>query len=201
CYFNQGKMDKVNAALRWILADGSGAVFMKGADSSSGDSRRILDTYVESVGGGRPVGMRAGGAAADLMERGCQIPELYAEGKHHLWQDFSAVNDSAAPLLLEGILRFTAKAGINPSKVDHYVVSIPSLKLYEDHIPEFLKKLGITEKQIQFRCARVGYTGGAATLIHLDQMARSGELEPGQTVVVHAVESSKWMTAGFAVRW
>ena len=29
CYFNQEKMDKVNAALRWILADGAGAVVLK----------------------------------------------------------------------------------------------------------------------------------------------------------------------------
>jgi hypothetical protein len=32
-------------------------------------------------------------------------------------------------------------------------------------------------------------------------MVRSGELKPGEMVVVHAVESSKWMTGGFAVRW
>jgi hypothetical protein len=37
--------------------------------------------------------------------------------------------------------------------------------------------------------------------LHFDEMVRSGELRPGQLAVVHAVESSKWMTAGFAVRW
>ena len=81
------------------------------------------------------------------------------------------------------------------------MVSIPTYKLYEDNIPSFLEKLHITQDQIQFRCSRVGYVGGAATLVHLDQMARTGELKPGQLAVVHAVESSKWMTAGFAVRW
>lgn len=203
CYFNQPKMDKVNAALRWILADGAGAVIMRADESAASNGERgiVLDTFVESVGGGRPLGMRAGGAAADLMDRTCQIPELYCEGKHHLWQDFNAVNDSAAPLLLEGLLRFTSKLGIPSSSVDHYVVSIPSLKLYEDHIPAFLDKLGITREQIQFRCGRIGYVGGAATLVHLDQMVRAGEIKPGQLVVVHAVESSKWMTAGFAMRW
>lgn len=200
CYFNQPKMDKVNAALRWILADGAGAVLLRACDEPNG-SRRIIDTFVESVGGSRPAGMKAGGAAADLMEKNCQIPELYDAGRHHLWQDFNAVNDSAAPLLLEGLVRFTSKLGIPSGKVDHYVVSIPSLKLYEDHIPAFLDRLGITREQIQFRCARIGYVGGAATLVHLDQMVRSGEIKPGQLVVVHAVESSKWMTAGFALQW
>jgi 3-oxoacyl-[acyl-carrier-protein] synthase III len=200
CYFNQSKMDKVHAALRWILADGSGAVLLQASDNGDG-GHRVIDTFVESVGGGRQAGMKAGGAVADLMSSACQIPELYAEGKHHLWQDFNAVNDSAAPLLLEGLKRFTTRLGIDSSTVNHYVVSIPTLKLYEDHIPAFLDRLGIKREQIAFRCARVGYMGGAATLVHLDQMVRSGELRPGELVVVHAVESSKWMTGGFAVRW
>jgi len=200
CYFNQPKMDKVHAALRWILADGAGAVLLQ-AGKSGTEKPEVIDTFVESIGGDRPAGMMAGGAALDLMDRTCQIPELYAEGKHHLWQDFNAVNDSAAPLLLEGLAKSTERMGIPSASVDHYVVSIPTLKLYEDHIPAFLKRLGITKEQIQFRCGRVGYVGGAATLVHFDQMMRSGELKPGQLAVVHAVESSKWMTAGFAVRW
>jgi 3-oxoacyl-[acyl-carrier-protein] synthase III len=200
CYFNQPTMDKVNAALRWILADGSGALVLK-ASNPGGEGHQILDTFVESVGGGKTPGMKAGGGAADVLRQDYQIPQLYADGKHHLWQDFSAVNDFAAPLLLAGLQRFTERMQMDSSKVDHYVVSIPTYKLYEDNIPSFLDKLRITRDQIQFRCGKVGYVGGAATLVHLDQMARSGELKPGQTVVVHAVESSKWMTAGFALRW
>jgi 3-oxoacyl-[acyl-carrier-protein] synthase III len=200
CYFNQPKMDKVNAALRWILADGAGALVLKAAEDGA-PGHVIMDTFVESVGGGRPPGMKAGGAAADLIKTDCQIPELYAEGKHHLWQDFTAVNDLAPRLLLEGLLRFTERMQLDTSTVEHYVVSIPTYKLYEDNIPSFLDKLRITRDQIQFRCGRVGYVGGAATLVHLDQMVRSGELKPGQLAVVHAVESSKWMTAGFALRW
>ncbi len=200
CYFNQPQMDKVHAALRWILADGAGAVLLQAGNAN--DSRpRIIDTFVESIGGDRPAGMMAGGAALDLMDPARQIPELYAAGKHHLWQDFNAVNDSAAPLLLEGLARFTSRMGIPSETVDHYVVSIPTLKLYEDHIPAFERRLGISRNQIQFRCGRIGYVGGAATLVHFDQMMRSGEFKPGQRAVVHAVESSKWMTAGFAVQW
>jgi 3-oxoacyl-[acyl-carrier-protein] synthase III len=200
CYFNQEKMDKVNAALRWILADGAGAIVLKAAEDGA-PGHTLIETFVESVGGGRPPGMKAGGAASDLMRTDQQIPQLYAEGRHHLWQDFTAVNDYAPRLLLEGLLRFTTKMQLDTSTVDHYVVSIPTYKLYEDNIPSFLDKLRITRDQIQFRCSRVGYVGGAATLVHLDQMARTGELKPGQLAVVHAVESSKWMTAGFAVRW
>lgn len=202
CYFNQAKLDKVHAALRWILADGAGAVVLRaGQPGEESNGHQVIGTFVESVGAGKPAGMVAGGAAADLVRSGHQIPQMYAEGGHHLWQDFTAVNDNAAPLLLEGILRFTAKMRIDTKTVDHYVVSIPTTNLYEDHIPAFLDKLGVAREAIKFRSGEVGYCGGAATLIHLDDMVRSGELKKGQLAVVHAVESSKWMTAGFMVRW
>jgi 3-oxoacyl-[acyl-carrier-protein] synthase-3 len=200
CYFNQSRIDKVHAALRWILADGAGAVLLQGVNNGT-QGHRIIDTYVESVGAGKPAAMTAGGAAADLMKASHQIPQLYENGRHHLWQDFTAVNDNAAPLLLEGIARFVERLGLDSSAIDHYVVSIPTTKLYEDHIPKFLERLGITEEQIKFRSRKIGYVGGAATLVQLDEMVRSGELQQGQTAIVHAVESSKWMTAGFAVKW
>jgi 3-oxoacyl-[acyl-carrier-protein] synthase III len=145
--------------------------------------------------------MTAGGAAADLIKVGRQIPQLYEEGCHHLWQDFTAVKERAGRLLLNGVLRFTQQLGMAGTEIDHFVASIPTRDLYEAHIPAFTDKLGITREQAKFRSARVGYCGGATPLLHLDDMVRSGELRSGQVALVHAVESSKWMTAGFAVRW
>jgi len=65
----------------------------------------------------------------------------------------------------------------------------------------FLEHFGITRDQMKFRAENTGYCGGASLLLHFDEMARDGEMKPGETVVVHSVESSKWMTAGFVVRW
>ncbi len=200
CYFNQAKMDKVHAALRWILADGAGAIVLQ-ANENGKPGHEIIDTFVESVGAGRPAGMTAGGAATDLMKASRQIPQLYEAGTHHLWQDFSAVNDYAAPLLLQGLCNFTEKLKIDPSSVNHYVVSIPTRQLYEDQIPLFLDRLGITRDNIKIRSEEIGYCGGAATLLHFDEMVRTGEIKSGDLAIIHAVESSKWMTAGFAVRW
>ncbi|MCZ6699523.1 MAG: 3-oxoacyl-ACP synthase III family protein [Planctomycetota bacterium] len=200
CYFNQAKMTKPHAALRWILADGAGAVVLRAGENGT-PGHALLGTHVESVGANRPAGMTAGGAAADLVKAERQIPQMYDSGAHHLWQDFTAVHENAAPLLLEGICRAIEKHQIAPESVDHYVVSIPTRQLYDQHIPAFLDRLKITPDKIKFRSGEIGYCGGAATLIHLDDMVRSGELRDGQLVVVHAVESSKWMTAGFIVRW
>ena len=199
-YFNQLKMNKVNATLRWILADGSGALVLKATEKTDSD-QKIIDTYVESVGGNHPPGMTAGAAASDLMKVDSKIPDYYENGSHHLWQDFSAVNKFAGPLLLDGICRFLEKIGVEPHTVDHYVISVPSQKIYEDNTRKFLKRLGVPLNKIKFRSENIGYCGGATTLIHFDEMIRSGEIKQGDFVVVHAVESSKWMTAGFAVRW
>lgn len=200
CYFNQKRMDKVNAALRWILADGAGAIVLQ-AGQNGIEGREVIGTYVESVGGGLPAGMTAGGGAVDLIQADHQIPGLYEEGCHHLWQDFNAVKERAARLLLNGVLRFVQQLGIPPNEVDHYVASIPTRDLYEAHIQSFEDQLGVGRERMKFRASGVGYCGGATPLLHLDEMVRSGELKPGQLVVVHAVESSKWMTAGFAVQW
>src|SRR5690606_8451585 len=85
CYFNQAKMDKVHAALRWILADGAGALVLTAAEPGA-KGHEIIGTFVESVGAGKPAGMTAGGAAADLMDVTRQIPQMYENGTHHLWQ-------------------------------------------------------------------------------------------------------------------
>jgi 3-oxoacyl-[acyl-carrier-protein] synthase III len=200
CYFRQDKMDKVHAALRWILADGSGAVLLKAGEPGA-EGHELLETFTESVGYNRSPGMSAGIGMGDMLVFDKQIPEVHVEGNHHLWQDFNAVNRDAGPLLMHGISTFCQRLGIKPATVSHFVVSIPTAQLYEDNLPRFAETLGIKQEQAKFRSEHVGYTGGAATLIHFDEMVRTNEIQPGQTAMVHAVESSKWMTAGFYVRW
>jgi len=202
CYYNQSRINKKQASLRYILADGSGAAFLQAMDPGSNHvQHELLGTYVESVGGEMPAGMTAGGGVADLIEAEHQIPHVFEFGSHHLDQDFSAVNRSAGKLLFEGLVRMTEVLGISPQKVDAIVASIPTRQLYEDNIELFTEYFRITRDQLKFRAGRTGYCGGTSLLLHFDEMVRSGEIKPGQTILLDSVESSKWMTAGFAVRW
>jgi 3-oxoacyl-[acyl-carrier-protein] synthase-3 len=202
CYFNPHKISKNQAALRYILADGAGAVVLR-AEPDRGEpaAHEVLGTYVESVGGSRLPGMTAGGGVSDLIEWGDPVASVYERGGHHLDQDFAAVNRHAGPLLLEGVSRLLDTLRLAPGQIDHFVLSIPTMQLYNDNRARFADRLGVIEERMKFRSAHAGYTGGAAILLHLDEMVRSGELRPGQTVLLHSVESSKWMTAGFVVRW
>ncbi len=203
CYFNQARMTKTQAALRYILADGSGALLLEAADDAGQGTapHEVLGAYVESVGGKRKPGMTAGGSIADLMDHDGQIVGLFERGDHHLDQDFVAVSRDAARLLFEGAMRMIESLGLDPKEIDHYVFSIPGEQLYKDSIELFTRCFGVHHERARFRGRNSGYCGGASLLVHLDEMVRSGELQAGETVVVHSVESSKWMSGGFAVRW
>ena len=203
CYFNQPQMNKTQATLRYILADGSGAVLLEAQDEAGEQPLpgEVLGAYVESVGGKLKPAMTAGGGVQDIMSGANPAKEVWERGSHHLDQDFFAVNRDAAPLLLEGVVRMLDSLKMDPSEINHFVWSIPTMQLYDGNISRLSERLKATPEQMKFRAAECGYTGGAAILIHLDEMVRSGELNRGQNVVLHSVESSKWMSAGCVLHW
>lgn len=202
-YYNQDKVTRTQCALRHVLADGSGAVFLETTDEvdSSGGARQVLGTYIESVGASSTPGMTGGLGAVDLMGPGSPVPWLYSEGRHHLDQDFDAVNAKAVPLLVQGFTRMLESLKIDPGAVDHYVFSIPSKQLYEANLEKTAASVGFAPERAKFRARHTGYCGGASILLHLDEMSRSGELRQGDVVVLYSIESSKWMSGGFVVRW
>jgi len=203
CYFNQPRMSKTQATLRYILADGSGAVLLE-AQEDKGQERlpgEVVGTYVESIGGKRKPAMTAGGGVLDIMNGANPALAVWEQGSHHLDQDFFAVNRDAAPFLLQGVEHMLEKLKIDTGGVDHYIWSIPTMQLYDGHIGTICDRLNARPDQMKFRAADCGYCGGAAILIHLDQMVRAGELQRSQRAVLHSVESSKWMSAGFVLDW
>lgn len=202
CYFNQPQMGKTAAALRYILADGAGALLLETApgDAAEAPPLEIIGTFVESRGGNMEPAMTAGGGVSDLTDLDNPIEACYRQGLHHLNQDFAAVNRYAGPYLLDGILLMLDELGIDSSTVAHYVASIPTMQLYEANGEQIQNRLRIKLDRMKFRARNTGYCGGASVLLHFDEMVRNGEIQRDELVVLHAVESSKWMTAGFVIR-
>jgi 3-oxoacyl-[acyl-carrier-protein] synthase-3 len=201
CYFNQPMMNKNQAALRYILADGSGALVLEAVEVDNGAPvpHEIIGTHIESVGGKLPPAMTAGAGVADLLEY--EARSVFERGTHHLDQDFTAVAQNAAPRLMAGVARMLEGLKIDPRTVDHFVYSIPNKSLYDNNLEKITKPFDATPEQVKFRAEHTGYVGGASILLHFDEMVRAGEFKSGQTIVLSSVESSKWMTAGFVVRW
>ena len=55
--------------------------------------------------------------------------------------------------------------------------------------------------ELENRRAKRGYTGPAAIAITLDELLRAGSLSDGKFVLSFVTESSKWMNAGFLLRY
>ncbi|MBI5866380.1 MAG: 3-oxoacyl-ACP synthase III family protein [Planctomycetes bacterium] len=201
CYYNQPMMSKTQAMLRYILADGAGALLLESRPAEYDGVHELLGTFVESVGGSRAPGMTAGGGVVDAASGQSPAAKVWEHGSHHLDQDFAAVNRDAGPFLLNGVVRMLASLGLDSKTIQHYIWSTPTLQLYKDNIEAFCDKLHATRDQMKFRAARTGYCGGASILIHFDEMVRSGELRQSERVLLHSVESSKWMSAGLVVQW
>ncbi|MGA1632290.1 MAG: 3-oxoacyl-[acyl-carrier-protein] synthase III C-terminal domain-containing protein [Phycisphaerales bacterium] len=196
-FLHQPSLTRSQALLRWILSDGAGAIVLRGEDADVA-GHELLGTHVESTGGSLPAAMTAGLGAGDLRRAACEPTEAILAGLHHLDQDFEAVDRLAVETLEAGTERLLARLGLSRGDIDHFVFSTPTTQLFESAAS---RREGIPAERIRFRCAESGYCGGAAVLVHLDEMARSGELRAGQRVVCASVESSKWMTGGFVARW
>lgn len=200
-FFNQSKMTKTQAALRYILTDGAGAIVLQAAEPSSDEplAGELLGTYVESVGFDRPPAMTAGGGVADLFNFG-NLRDIFDHGAHHLDQDLALVSREAADYLFESVERHVAALGLPPESVAHLVASVPSVQQYEANTERFRALLPTVQAAAEFPFRHTGYCGGAAVLVALNDLIRSGRLLPGQTALIHAVESSKWMAGGFSLR-
>lgn len=201
-YYNQAKMTKTQAALRYILTDGSGAIVLEGVDASSGEvvPRELVSTYVESVGFDRPSAMTAGAGIADLVQ--CDdFQGVFREGTHHVDQDLPTVSRVAPDYLLEAVKRHVEATGLPREDVTRFVASFPSVEQYAANAAQFEEYFPAVRRAETFPYRNTGYCGGAAVLVWLAELARTGNVEPGEVVLVQAVESSKWMSGGFAIRW
>jgi 3-oxoacyl-[acyl-carrier-protein] synthase-3 len=194
----QPAMTRSQALMRWILSDGAGALVLRAADDPDAPGHELVEAHTSSIGGKLPPAMTCGLGARVMQTRRVGMAELVQHGLHHLDQDFAAVSAHSAGRLEELLLGFAAALELKPDDIDHYVLSIPTLKLYEDA----RSRIGYLDwERCPFRSAESGYCGGASILVHLDEMARSGRISPGERAMCYSVESSKWMGGGFLVRW
>lgn len=191
-------MTTSQALMRWILSDGAGALVLRGVDDPQTPGHELVEAHASSIGGRLPPAMTCGLGARSMRVRQVGLRGLAELGLHHLDQDFAAVSAFSATRLEELLLGFASALQLTPGDIDRYILSIPTVKLYDDA----RARIGyLPWERCPFRCGASGYCGGAAILVHLDEMARSGALQPGQLAMCYSVESSKWMGGGFLVRW
>jgi 3-oxoacyl-[acyl-carrier-protein] synthase-3 len=197
-WLSQPAMTRSQALMRWILSDGSGAMVLRAADDPEAPGHELVEAHAMSIGGTLPPAMTCGLGARLMRTQRVGLADLVAQGLHHLDQDFGTVSEFSAARLEALLLDFANVLDLKHDDIHHYVLSIPTVKLYEDA----RKRIDYLDwDRCPFRCATSGYCGGASILVHLDEMARGGALRPGELAMCYSVESSKWMGGGFLVRW
>jgi 3-oxoacyl-[acyl-carrier-protein] synthase III len=198
-HYNQELVKKEDLFLRYFLCDGAGAFLLR-VDSEKREGFYLEDTYMESVGGKKPSAMYTLWPAYYLNPK-----EVYEKGYHHLKQMFQKelkehFHEEGGTVFFHGVKRMINKYNLDLSKLRYFQINMPS-KHVVDLIIDECNKLNIHKNQIYSSIKKMGYPGPPAALIALDKIMREEKLEDGDLILSFVTEVSKFMQAGFTVRY
>jgi 3-oxoacyl-[acyl-carrier-protein] synthase III len=200
-YYNPALVDKEALFLRWFLSDGAGAALLT-CDPARSVGLQVEATYIESVGGKRPSLMFNERPAYWLNPR-----DEYERGLHHLRQRFRNALSSGlfrepdgGSVFFNGLKRMIARERIPVERVRILQVNMPTKHII-DSIMDECATIGIPRSALFTRLDRLGYCGPPMVLIGLDEVVRTAELETDDRVVSFVTEVSKFMQAGYSMRY
>ena len=202
---NQKKLTRHQAMIRWFLCDGAGAMVLQRDDLTDGKGLRMLDTMIESVGIAEEPHMYTNIGA------GTRIKYAYENGDHHLTQNFNQVSNIGPQFFMDGLKRFANQIGIDPSNSDdvesiqYFLANVPTDHLVDIGMDVAKQEWGLALEHFQrvlySTVSNRGYMGPVAILVTLDELVRKVGLNDGDLVASFVTESSKWMNAGFMMRY
>ena len=200
-YYNQKLIDKESLFLRWFLSDGAGALVLSSDQALSG-GYEIEDVYTESIGGKRPSLMY------NLRPACCLSPvDEYNRGLHHLRQNFR--NELATSVFREpdghsvffaGLQRMLSRGLIPVEKIRYFQVNMPTRHIVDSIMDECVG-IGISRDSLFTNLDRMGYCGPPMALIGLDNIISGEKIESQDRVVSFVTEVSKFMQAGYSVKY
>jgi 3-oxoacyl-[acyl-carrier-protein] synthase III len=176
------------------FGDGAGAMVLRASD----DGRGILGSAMACVGGDRKPGMQIIGAGthAPLHQ------QLKAKRLVELKVDVVESGRFTPHVLTEGLAETLRRCGVTAESVD--VCIIPEGNA--GYVTEELQAAGLLtpewvalESKIVENLANVGATGSAAVPLALDDAMKTGKIQPGNRVMLLAIETSKWIYAGMVI--
>jgi 3-oxoacyl-[acyl-carrier-protein] synthase III len=198
-YYNQPLATKEDLFLRWFLCDGAGALVLEAADEKKG-GLFVECCHMESVGGKKPSAM-GNRRPAYLMNP----KEEFEKGYHHLAQMFQEelranFHDADGTVFYKGLKAMIENYAIDLAGLRFFQVNLPSKHIAELVMDECLS-LGIPRDTLYTRMSGMGYSGPPMVFICLDKILREEKLVPGDLVLSFVTEVSKFMQAGYAMRY
>ena len=199
-YYNQALVDKESLFLRWFLCDGAGAAILS-ARPPPGARFEVETVYTESVGGAKPSLMYNLRPAYWMNPR-----EEYEQGRHHLRQAFrnalstEVFQEAGGSVFFNGLRRMLRQADVPAERIRFFQINLPARHIVES-VQEECRSLGIPDSALYTRLDELGYCGPPMVFICLDRILAEERFQPGDRVVSFVTEVSKFMQAGYSLRY
>jgi 3-oxoacyl-[acyl-carrier-protein] synthase III len=198
-YYNQSVVKKEELFLRYFLSDGAGALVLQATDEKK-DGLFVEQTYMESIGGKKPSAMLNKRPAYWMNPK-----EEYELGYHHLGQMFNEqlrthFHDEDGSVFLKGLKRMLAKYPINLDELKYFQVNFPS-KHISELIMDECEELGISRETLYTKMSSMGYAGPPMAFISIDKIISEEKLNPNDLILSFVTEVSKFMQAGYALKF
>lgn len=181
--------------LRWMLSDGSGAVFLENKPNEKGISLKIDWIHLKSFSGDYPTCMQIGSPWNQPKKSYldfASLEEAEKNGSFLLRQDIRLL-----PNLFDvGISEFMSLVlanEIQPQEIDYFLCHYSSER-FSDVVKTLLDKAGLTippEKWFSNLKTR-GNTGAASIFIMMDEFLKTHDLKPGQKIMCFVPESGRF---------
>lgn len=179
------------------FGDAAAAMVLKAAPPGSPGLRA---SAIAAIGGSRKPGMQihGGGSATPLHEQ--------AKAKRLMDFKVDVVESGrfSPTVIIDGVTATLEANGMGPDDVD--VVVIPEGNA--GYITEELEEAGLVTDlwraiapKVKENLAEVGATGSAAVPVAANHLAERGEIVEGMSVMLLAVETSKWAYGGIVGTW
>jgi 3-oxoacyl-[acyl-carrier-protein] synthase-3 len=176
-----------------LFGDGAGALCVEAQESSSSDSRGIIDSYLGSDGSGAEVlCMKIPGTATPGFIRTSDIDEA----KVHPYMEGKVVFKNAVTRLLETAQVLLKRNNLTPAQVDLVLPHQANMRINE----MVREQLGLPEERVFNNIQRYGNTTAATIPICMSEAVQQGKLENGALVLTLAFGAG-FTWGGNLIRW
>ncbi|MBF6344348.1 3-oxoacyl-ACP synthase III family protein [Nocardia cyriacigeorgica] len=180
------------------FGDGAAAVVLR-ADTSGPVTHRY--GYVNAcMGGARKPGMVVVGGGTDLPVH----EQLKRKRLMDITLDAAGVAEFGPRIFVTALRELLDRSGLRLDQIDACVLPEGNA----DYFSREFEEAGLTRADYDLLQSRivenltdVGATGSPAVLLALDAGLAAGRITPGSTVLLVAIEASRYVYAGLALRW
>ena len=186
--------------LRWTLSDGAASLLVEDQPAERGlplrvewiSLRSFADRFAPCMTGGA-----ARGLDGSLLPWGLHgsIEQAAAAGAFQLRQDVDSLH-RMLPVWMGEFMRLVDEGKIDPNGVDHFLCHFSAHSLREEMV-KLATRAGcmIPEERWFTNIYEKGNVGAASIFLLLDDLMRSGRIEPGQRILLAVPESGQCIMA------